>query len=462
MARFGMDPGDRGSLETRTTESGLVQGYFIPKKSPDAGTEAATRLAAGVKLVEAAPAKGELRIYPADTRPWDPNFLGPKYEQITMIVLPWEVDEYFDLIDALEALPSGLTKDYEYGLGLARECSPIVDLIEESTPCTTIELVGSGEPSVSGLVFRLSYDRLAALRAELARIKVRGDNGIRRVKEAFVHNDLAPTLGLHPTEYSLGRHPTSRWITRVAGGEEPLNDGEQEDILAATTAAAAQIAARKPARISRLQRDIEVVNLEQLIASYEKALNAGNNEHWWQNFFEENVFALQLLFGGPTVFIDSQVPIGEGDNSLKGKKIADYLMKNTMTNNVSLVEIKKPTTQLMKRKPYRAGVYGVHSEISQAVTQVLDQALQLTRHEADTKSRTRDGSWVSNAPRCFVVAGRASELDSPDKRKSFDLYREHLSGVRLVAYDEILEQLKTLRDYLASEVAAAVDAGGAG
>lgn len=107
----------------------------------------------------------------------------------------------------------------------------------------------------------------------------------------------------------------------------------------------------------------------------------------------------------------------------------------------------------MKARPYREGVCGVQSEIGEAVTQVLDQALQLTR-EADTKARNGDSSWVSNAPRCVVVAGRLSELDTDDKKKSFDLYREHLSGVRLVTYDETLEQLKTLRGFLTSEASA--------
>jgi hypothetical protein len=60
--------------------------------------------------------------------------------------------------------------------------------------------------------------------------------------------------------------------------------------------------------------------------------------------------------------------------------------------------------------------------------QVLDQPLQLTRHEGYTKLRTNNRSWVSNAPRSLVVAGRACELDSHDKRKSVDLSREHLSG----------------------------------
>lgn len=447
-----MAPGDRGTLQTRTTRRGLLQGLFIPKEAPPAGTEAARRLADGVKLVEVDPAKGELRIFPTDTRSWDRNFLGSKYSKITKITVPIDVDRDADLTDVLEDLPAGLTKDYEYGLGLAQECDPIVDLIEETTDCTTIELVTSGEPAIRGTVFRLSISRLDALRAELTRIKNRGDNGIRRVKETFVHNDLAPVLDLDPKKVSLGRHADSKWITRVAAGEEPLSDEEQDVLLSATASSARTIAATNPEKLVRLQRDIELVNLDQLINAYGDALGAGHNEDWWQRFFEENVFVLQLLFGGPTVFIDSQLPIGEGDNSAKGKKIADYLLKNSMTNNASLVEIKKPSTQLMRKRPYREGVYGVHSEISQAVTQVLDQALQLTRHEADTKTRTPDSSWATSSPRCFVLAGSATELETDDKRKSFELYREHMSGVGLVTYDEIFEQLKLLRDYLATDV----------
>lgn len=451
MARFGREPGDRGTLTVRTTGRGAIQGFFVPKESPAPGTDAAGRLASGVKLIEVSPSRRRLTIYPTDTRPWSANFLGPKYSKIMKLILPADVAPGWDAADVLEEMPSGFTKDYEYGLGLAQECDVLIDTIEEHTDCSVIRFVLSGDPKITGREFRISFTRFDALRAELARIKSRGNLGIRRVKETHVHNDLAGVLGLEPRQLSLGRLPTSKWITKVAAGEVPLSDEEQAELLAATTASAAQIASKAPAKVARLQRDIELVNLDRLIASYREALDAQHKEEWWQVFFEENVFALQLLFGGPTVFIDAQVPIGEGSNSAKGKKIADYLFKNAMTNNASLVEIKKPSTTLMKRRPYREGVYGVQAEIGEAVTQVLDQALQLTRHEADTRARTGDTPWVSNAPRCFVVAGLSSELDTDDKKKSFDLYREHLSGVRLVTYDEVLEQLSTLRDFLAAE-----------
>ncbi len=328
-----------------------------------------------------------------------------------------------------------------------------LELIEHHTDCHTIALTDSGICAIDGGVFGLSLDRLDVLRAELTRIRRRGGDAIRRVKRAYVHNNLAGVLGLGSTTYSEGHLATSKWITREAAGADPLSDKELEALLSATTAHAAGIAAKKPDRLVRLQRDIQLVNLSQLITAYGDALDAGHKEHWWQRFFEGNRFILQLLFGGPAVFVDAQVPIGEGDNTPKGKKIADYLFKNPITSNAALVEIKKPSTRLVNKVPYREGVYGVYSEIGKSVTQVLDQALQLTRHEEDTKARTVDAAWFSDAPRCFVVAGRTSELDTADKRKSFELYREHLAGVRLVTYDELFEQLKMLRNFLRSDTA---------
>jgi hypothetical protein len=451
VARFGHEPGERGTLETRVTEDGSILGFFVPSVRPAAGTDAAARLTSGVKLLEAVPSESRLTIFPTDTRPWSNSFLASKYSQIATLVLPVHVDSDPDISSVLEELPSGFTKDYEYGLGLARECDALIDLIEEYTSCSEMRFVASGDPSIDGPTFRISFSRFDAIRAEFARIKSRGDLGIRRAKETYVHNDLAKTLSLDPRQLSLGRLPITKWLTGVAAGAVTLSDAEQDELLTVTPAGIAEMASKVPAKIARLQRDVEVANLDQLIASYEQALDIAHDENWWQLFFEANVFVLQLLFGGPTMFVGAQVRVGEGDNAAKGKKIADYLLKNPMTNNACLVEIKRPNTTLLKRSPYRQGVFGVHSEIGEAVTQVLDQALQLTQHEADTRARTGDSSWVATAPRCFVVVGRALELETGEKRRSFDLYREHLSGVRLVTYDEILQQLITLREYLVSE-----------
>jgi hypothetical protein len=263
MARFGREAGDRGTLDTHTTERGVILGFFLPKETPVPGTDAAERLASGVKLFEANPAKGQLTIYPTETRPWSDGFLGPKYAKITTIILPINIDQGWDVTDGLETLPSGFTKDYEYGLGLAQECAVIIDLVEESTDCAVIEFVSSGDPLVADRTFRISFSRFDSLRAELARIKNRGDLAIRRVKETHVHNNLAEILGLEPRKLSLGRLPTSKWMTQVAAGKVPLNDEEQDELMAIATASAAQIAASNPQKFVRLQGDIQPGSTDQ-------------------------------------------------------------------------------------------------------------------------------------------------------------------------------------------------------
>jgi hypothetical protein len=450
MARFGREAEDRGDLDIRESEQGVIQGFFLPRIVPRPESDATRRLADGVMLFEAKPAIDQLAIYPTNTLPQTDGFLGPKYKQVTTIIIPTDIGFDWDAASCFEELPSGFTKDYGYGLGLAKEYEVIIDLIEESTNCTVIEFISSGDLSATEQTFRVSFSRFDSLRKELNCITSRGRNAILRVKKKQVRDNLAEVLGLEPQPLSLGQLPTSKWMTQVAAGEEPLNDEEQGELLAVATARAPQIAASNPRELACFQAKIQLVNLNQLIEAFGQALGESHPESWWQRFFEWNVFVLQLIFGGPTVFVDSQVHIGDA-NTVKGLKIADYLFKNAMTGNVALVEIKKPTTQLLRKTPYRAGVYGIHSEIGQSVTQVLDQALHLANSENDTKQRIVDKSWSVSAPRCFVVAGSASVLDTDEKRKSFELYREHLAGVRLVTFDEIFEQLMLLRDFLAVE-----------
>ena len=189
-------PGSRGIFDTEESRSGVVRGWFVPKEAPGPHTYGTKHGLTKVTVTELDPKKDELRLFPTDTRPWNDNFLGPKYPQIRKITLDVEVDELTYMEDLLATLPAGLNKNPEYGLGFAQECDIIVNLIEEHTKCTSIALPASGEPAIRGRFFYLPLPHLEELRARLARIKSRGDVAIRRVKQTMVHNELASVLGL--------------------------------------------------------------------------------------------------------------------------------------------------------------------------------------------------------------------------------------------------------------------------
>ncbi|MEU9874051.1 Shedu immune nuclease family protein [Actinomadura sp. NPDC048021] len=454
MARFGIDQSENGRLDIRMASIGQeIEAYFIPSVSPAEGAPAAARADAGVKLLGLVRGSGELRIYPINTLYGTSGYLGPKYDQIrTLVVEISAIDPYFEeseLETVLEVLPAGFVKDYAYGLGLLKDCNRIIRLIEKHTACDEIAFTSADESAVEGRVFRLGMSRFAEMWSEIRRINDRGNRAAGRVKDAFVHNDLATVLGLVSMDFSLGRHPVSRVIAKAADGVEELNDQERDALIATLTSESAGLAKARPEKFQKLHREIELVSLDHLIASYEESLEKGENEQYWQTFFDDNAFALQQVFGAPMVSVQSQATVGGGSLAGGGDKIADYLFKNSLTNNVALVEIKKPTTRLLDTREHRTGVYGPSKELNGAVTQVLDQAYQLTSNLATLKHNSRRWDLESYAISCFVVAGRTPPPDEPSKQKSFELYRANSRSVTIVTYDEILERLRLLRNFLA-------------
>lgn len=452
MAMHGAANDSRGHLEQDYwDDEGILRGYFVPTSMSDQLPNDDQDLKARIKIIEADSVKQQLTIFPIKTEDGMSESLGPKYSQIRQIVFPADLEGAEDLRDVLENLPKGVAKQPEYGLGLTRLCTPLVALIEGRTSCTTLAFETSGEPRVDEDRFTMPLDLFSEIHSELYRIGSRGTNAVSRVRETYIHNRFADTFKLSRKSLSLGRLADSQWITKIAAGAEPLNISEQDALLSAATKSATQIASAQPQKLARLQRDIQVVNLDQLIAAYSMALEHRHSEEWWQKFFESNVFALQLLFGGPTAFIDSQTHIGDDTKVIKGRKIIDYLMMNELTANAAIVEIKTPHTQIISASTYREGIYKIPSHMGGAVVQVLDQARKLIEHEKPTKERIDNHSWKSIKPRCFVVAGVSTELDNDSKRYSFELYRESLGSVRLVTFDEILGQIRTLRNFLAND-----------
>jgi hypothetical protein len=86
--------------------------------------------------------------------------------------------------------------------------------------------------------------------SEIRRINSRGYDGAARVKDAFVHNELAATLSLEPAVYSLGRHPVSQVLTKAADGVKELTEQEQDALIDTFASESAALARTRPETVS--------------------------------------------------------------------------------------------------------------------------------------------------------------------------------------------------------------------
>lgn len=461
MSSYTPAPDPKGELQIEELHPRCVEVWFIPD---DDRLEAARidlndRTKHRVKLLKISAQDSYISISPVNTLPRDPDFLKPKYAQVREIVIAdtnlWNVhldgelpNSREDILEILHDFPSAFTKDPDYGLGLAKDYRFIVEAVEELSSCVAIVIspnevtrADEGED-----IFYISFADFEEMRRKINSITNASQAAGRSVKDATTHNYLAHKLGKPLVEVNAGRSPVRRMITAKAMGDEVLPEAEQDAVIHALTKSAKSLGAGQTERLAKLQSDIELVTLDALIARYEEMLGKSLDEAHWQNFFNENPFILHMAFGYPVIKVQDQASVGGRKLSGKGEKITDFLVKNALTNNTALFEIKTPQTAVLAKTAYRDGVFSPSKHLTGSMNQALDQRYQFQREVTSIKDKSRLWDLESYAVHCCLIIGRTPE--SGDEQKSFEIFRRNSKDVAVVTFDELLEKLKQLRAFL--------------
>ena len=463
MARIGMSmPGiPQGKLTIEELFPNCVEVFYIPPAEKlaqsGASAEEADKHRTQIMLIN-----GQdkfITVFPTNTLAGHDDFLKQKYNQIRRITLadtslwnsafgwttPSSPEEVMEL---LEDLPSGFIKDFDYGLGLAKDYRFIVEAVESLSGCTEIVISKSEPTSISenGEIFTISATDFELARKTLNSITNIGRTAARSVKDVSAYNILAKSLSLPEKTAKSGRHPLRKFLTSTAQGQEPLADDEQEAVLSTITKHTKSIAEAKPESLAKLQGNIELVTLEMLIERYADMMGKKLKENSWQEFFHENPFILNMAFGYPVIKVQDQASVGGRKLSGSGEKVTDFLVKNSLTNNTAIFEIKTPHAVLLNKKPFREGVYTPSAELSGSINQALDQKYQFQSQIAQIKNNSRIYDLESYSVHCSLIIGTMPSGD--DQLKSFEIFRRNSKDVEIVTFDELLEKLKQLKDFL--------------
>ena len=509
MARIDEDLDEyrHGSLVVEPLSSDCVEVFYIPSKEKLVESVLPREFAGEldlhsrhpieptphrVKLLRIDGGKQRLTIFPTNTIGGHDNFLKPKYKQIERITLsagnvvyrsvaghaPSASDEIFmspsfgptkplemsredvarikpvpstqeEVMQVLEHLPRAFTKDYDHGLGLAKPYRFIVDAVEKLSDCNEI-VISECETGIDqkGKIFYIEANDFETARKLLNSTTTISQAAARSVKDGTVYNFFAAKLKRPEIPVRSGRHPLRKQLTSVIQGEEQLSVDDQDAVLRALAKNSRSIAETKPEKLAKLQGEIELVTLEVLITRYEEMIAKTLNEGRWQKFFNENPFILSLAFGYPIIKIQQQSSVGGRKISGEGDKIADFVVKNSMTNNTAIIEIKTPQEKLLNAQPYREGVYTPSTELSGSINQALDQKYRFEREIAQIKENSRIHDIESYSVHCRLIIGTMPTTE--DRHKSFEQFRRNSKAVEIVTFDELLKKLKELRVFLAS------------
>lgn len=444
-----------GKLEIEKITDVLYDIYFTPPEvalpTYDKNPKAYRR-----RVIEVDKEKKTITIVPF--RVWSGSPMSNRYLKLAEICfdLPLYAIQYleedFDIENVLSAIPESFTQDINYGFGFKKHYGQIVSILEQMD---VKKLFVSSKEKMS--IDVANYTATVNER-DLNHLRRIADNIIRRSQKITSRlkrdalNEAFFTALSSGNEISTNAGKISKdEFAKLIGKTNPFVEGgatltEQKDAISVIRKNYKKIMEQQPQELIKLKNDLELVNLEQLIQKFEAMMAKKVNEAQWQQLLQQNPFIINMAFGIPAITIQGQASVGGRRLSGGGEKIADFLVKNSLSNNTAIVEIKIPSTSLVNSKAYRSGVHGPSQELSSAVSQVLDQVYLFQKEINSIKVNSKIYDIESYFVHGILIIG--STPSSPDEHKSFEYFRGNSKSVQILTFNELLEKLKSLHQFL--------------
>lgn len=201
-----------------------------------------------------------------------------------------------------------------------------------------------------------------------------------------------------------------------------------------------------PSNIQRFNVAIGIQSMKIALDEWNTNFTS-SDEELWQRLISQHSYILEYLFSWPSSIVAGKAYVGGKSVFNKSGSIVDFLIKNSLTRNAALIEIKTPATQLLS-KEYRNGIFNLSTELTGSLMQVLNYKHTLENNYFQITKGQQD-IFNSFDPQCVVIIGNCSnELDTHDKKKTFELFRAQMNDVSIITYDELFQKTQNLIDLL--------------
>jgi len=175
--------------------------------------------------------------------------------------------------------------------------------------------------------------------------------------------------------------------------------------------------------------------------------NQGDDESWWQDFFEKNkwIFGYGLNY---QILRQEQIQPHYGGVAVDGKggEKGDYLTSTDgVINFTVLVEIKTPNTPLLQgTTEIRNGAWSFSKHLTDAISQIQGNIdmweKQGSKLQKNVDKLEGDGVYTVK-PKGIIVIGNLGQLTSVrSKWETFQRLRRSIYGIDILTFDELLKR----------------------
>jgi hypothetical protein len=392
--------------------------------------------------------------WPIHVNPHAQRYLTPKNGRFTTVI--YVDDDGDELLDDAEAVARRIESRLAWrlfdppgnGLGLNRDLDPVWQGLSRIQHAEILLISRHPEMHAKDGVVSIGIQEVDGLRRVFNRVTTNGRQLIRQTKQGIVHDDLLTRLDPERFRPVLRVNPPLVDVRREGAKQAAARErAERRSSVQAVRNQLGELVKEAPHELMMLHAEIERVTLAKMIEAFKAKLASKLTEPHWQRFFEQNKLVLSMAFARPVELTHTQFHARGSTLTGAGAQIGDFLFKE-YGQALAIVEIKTPDTALLQGAAYRGqDVFGPHSELSGAVTQVLYQQSELKQrwmtHANDNPALRQSGADVI---KCVIVAGRLPT--DPTRLRSFEVFRNACKNVDIVTFDELLAKLEFLEEQL--------------
>ncbi len=346
-------------------------------------------------------------------------------------------------------LPVGVYKVATFGYGFSSKLQPLGDYLGGELKLETVRIIKKGDPSLDIIkkeivlneevlrkwfdIFQVKLDQQKQERTVLAQqqLKVVFPVEIKDIELTYVKNSIAEII--------------STWGNSIGEFSEKDKKSIKDmfDKLSLTSDFLT------PTTLLETKSNIDKKYIEDVITEYKSLMKISTDtdttEKKWQAFLNIHNWIFSYIFSFPIILFQDEAYVGGKNISNSNGKVTDFLVKNDLTDNVAFIEIKTHKSLLMKKgKAYRGNdVYGMSTDLSGAVSQVLNQRDNFQKHYATIKMDS-DEPFESFNSKCVVLMGQIKQLNGKQERP-FELVRSNSKDVEIITFDELLAKIENIQ-----------------
>lgn len=345
-------------------------------------------------------------------------------------------------------LPVGVFKSVTYGWGFTKPLYPFTDYINDNYDISEVVIEKGGKVAldVPSKKLYLSEISLETLQNVFKVIFQKNKAEVAFVLKTNLHN-LFPSVIPKPDKTYISNALASS-LSSWGNSIDEFSDDDKNAIKDLFNKLSIGTDFLTKDALAKTKEIVDNKYIQETLKKYKilMALKTDGDglEKQWQEFLKDNSWIFSSIFAQPVILYKREAYVGGKTIDNKNGKFNDFLIKNSLSDNVSFLEIKTHKTKILENTAYRGNdVFSATKDLSGSIAQVLNQRENFQKEFYMIKVKSQ-GNFETFNSKCVVLIGSTKDL-SEKQRQSFELYRNNCKDVEILTFDELQTKIESLQ-----------------